>query len=123
RDLSEFGNVSDRFETCEYVVARKRKKDAGVQKIGPAKHVENGVVAAMILGRIRLHPLANRPNLLLFFSGPRLVHCLSVLLPGGIMRERLEHTRHWHAREKMRSLIKSGCILGEGRSAQQQQRR
>ena len=30
------------------------------------------------------------------------------------MRERLEHTRHWHAREKMRSLIKSGCILGEG---------
>ena len=37
------------------------------------------------------------------------------------MRERLEHARHRHAREKMRSLIESRCILGEGGSAQQQQ--
>ena len=99
------------------------KKMLAYKKIGPAKHVENGVVAAVILRRIRLHPLANRPNLLSFFSGPRLVHCLSVLLPGRIMRERFEHARHRHAREKMRSLIKSRCILSEGRSAQQQQRR
>jgi hypothetical protein len=39
------------------------------------------------------------------------------------MRERLEHARHRHAREKVRRLIKSRCILGEGRSAQQQQQR
>src|SRR5438552_18942887 len=121
-NLSEIGDVADRFEPGENVIARQREKEAAVQKVGPAKHVENGVVAAVILGRIRLHPLANWPNLLLFFSGPRLVHGLSVLLPAGIMRERLERACYRHAREKMRGLIKSGCVLGKSRSAGRKQR-
>src|SRR5437667_3150565 len=121
-NLSEIGDVADRFEPSENVIARQREKDAAVQKVGPAKHVENSVVAAVILGRIRLHPLANRPNLLLFFSRPCLVHRLSVLLPCGIMRERLECACYGHPRQKMRGLIKSSCVLGKCGSAQYEQR-
>src|SRR6266567_3852015 len=121
-NLSEIGDVADRFEPGENVIARQREKEAAVQKVGPAKHVENGVVAAVILGRIRLHPLANRPNLLLFLSRPRLVHCLRMLLPGGIMRERLEYACYGHACQKMRGLIKTGWVLGKYGSACQKQR-
>src|SRR5437773_6644644 len=121
-NLSEIGDVADRFEPGENVIARQREKEAAVQKVGPAKHVENGVVAAVILGRIRLHPLANWPNLLLFFSRPRLVHRLSVLLPGEIMLERLECPCYRHAGQKMRGLIESGCVLGKCGSASQKQR-
>ena len=122
-DPSKIGNIADRFEPGEDVVARQRKKNAGVQKIGPAKHVENGVVAAVILGRIRLHPLPNRPDLLLLFSLPGIVHGLSVFLPGGIVRERLERAGHRHAGEKMRGLVQSRAadsaarVLGNGRIA------
>src|SRR5437762_13942628 len=116
-NLSEIGDVPDRFESSENVIARQRKKDAGVQKIGPAKHVENRVVAAVILGRIRLHPLANRPTLLLFFSRPRLVHRLSVLLPCGTMRERVDGACYGHAGQKVRGLIKSARVLGNGETA------
>src|SRR5947207_3901518 len=105
-NLSEIGDVADRFEPGENVIARQREKEAAVQEIGPTKHVENGVVTAVILGCVRLHPLANRPNLLLFFSRPRLVHRLSVLLPCGIMGERLEWPCYSHAGPKMRGLAK-----------------
>ena len=70
----------------------------------------------MILRRVGLHPLADRPDLLLLFSFPRFIHGLSVFLPGGIVSERLEHTGHGHAGEEMRGLIQSRRILGKSLS-------
>ena len=66
-----------------------------------------GIGTAVILGRIGLHPLADRPDLLLLFSFPRFIHGLSVFLPGGNVSERLEHAGHRHAGEKMRGLVRS----------------
>ena len=68
----------------------------------------------MVLGRVRLHPLANRPDLLLLFFRPGIVHGLGVFLPVGSVGERLEHTGHRHAGEETCRFIQSGSILDKG---------
>jgi hypothetical protein len=114
---------ADRFESGEDVGFRLRVKQVGVEKIGPAEHVENGVGTAVTIGSIQKHPGANRPDLVEIFFHPGAVQISGVIRPGRVLNERGEGTAYRDAGKEARGFIQSRALLREsGRRCQNQKK-